>query len=110
VSIRLAAVITLLACSPASALDCYSTPLRDKRHWSWRQVEGRICWYPGAPGMSKAALRWPPSSTPMRPPDLTSGSATRRAPPKESEEDQLLQESIWPPLDDSFEERFQGAR
>jgi len=99
----------LLACSPASALDCYSTPLRDKRHWSWRQVEGRTCWYPGAPGMSKAALRWPTSSTSVRPPGLTSGSATPRTQPRDPEEELLL-ESTWPPLHDSFEERFQGKR
>ena len=108
-SIRLAAVIVVLACSPASALDCYSAPLRDKRHWSWRQVEGRTCWYPGQPGMSKAALRWPATSTSAPRRDLTSGSATRRVPPQDAE-DELLQESIWPPLQDSFEERFQGGR
>ena len=108
-SIRLAAVIMLLACSPASALDCYSTPLRDKRHWSWRQVEGRTCWYPGAPGVSKAALRWATRSTSAPRRDLTSGSATRSAPPRDPEEELLL-ESSWPPLQDSFDERFQGAR
>jgi len=106
VSIRLAAVIVVLACSPASALDCYSAPLRDKRHWSWRQVEGRTCWYPGRPGLSKAALRWPASSTSVPPADLTSGSAA----PRDAAKDELLQSSSPQLTPDTFDERFRGVR
>ena len=109
--IKLAAVVVLLACSPASALDCYSSPLRDRQHWSWRQIEGRTCWYPGRPGLSKAVLRWPNGSTTVPPADLTSGSAAPPTRPRDALEDELLLESTWPELPPAtFEERFRGMR
>ena len=108
-SIRVAAIFVVLACSPASALDCYDSPLRDKRHWSWRHIEGRKCWYPGRAGISKAQLRWPSGSTLVPPEDLTSGTAPSPQPANSTDGD--LVDSIWPPLpQDSFEERFRGAR
>jgi|SRR5215510_202446 len=98
--------VVVLAPVTATALECYSSPPRDMRHWSWRQIDGRRCWYAGRPGLSKAMLYWPrtPASTPMIP--RTSGSAPR---PREPED--VLLESVWPPLpQDSFEERFVGTK
>lgn len=31
-------------------------------HWSWREIDGRRCWYQGDPGRSKSLLRWSLSS------------------------------------------------
>jgi hypothetical protein len=30
----------------------------DGRHWAWRIVDGRECWYPGRPGKPKSELFW----------------------------------------------------
>ena len=110
VSIRMAAAVLLLGCSPASALDCYDSPLRDQRHWSWRHIEGRKCWYPGRPGISKGLLRWTSGSTSVPPDDLTNGTSALPLQPSKSADEDLV-ESIWPRLpQDSFDERFRGAR
>src|SRR5579883_1931175 len=47
------------ACSVAA-------PSSTNKYWSWRLIDGRKCWYQGAPGLSKALLEWPaqaPSTT-----------------------------------------------
>src|SRR5215813_10333241 len=36
----------------------------DSRHWAYRIVDGRECWYPGQPGKSKSELFWGNSTTP----------------------------------------------
>jgi hypothetical protein len=36
----------------------------DGRHWAYRIVDGRECWYPGRPGKPKDKLFWDRSSTP----------------------------------------------
>ena len=45
--------------SEAAAIECAADPQSGKGHWSWRMIDGKKCWYPGRPGMSKAKLRWP---------------------------------------------------
>jgi hypothetical protein len=41
----------------ASAIDCRSER-GSGSWWSWRNVDGKRCWYKGQPGMSKDKLRW----------------------------------------------------
>ena len=56
--------VTLLAPVDVSASpvagECRSAKPPDAReYWSWRQIDGRQCWYAGRPGRSKATLHWP---------------------------------------------------
>jgi hypothetical protein len=37
-----------------------SRPAGDGFWWAWRLIDGRKCWYKGAPGMDKSLLHWPP--------------------------------------------------
>jgi hypothetical protein len=36
-----------------------AAPSNTTKYWSWRLIDGRKCWYQGAPGLSKALLEWP---------------------------------------------------
>src|SRR5262250_3549373 len=36
----------------------------DGRHWAYRIVDGRECWYPGRPGKPKNELYWGRGTTP----------------------------------------------
>jgi hypothetical protein len=45
--------------SEAAAIECSAEPQSGKGHWSWRTIDGKKCWYPGRPGISKDKLRWP---------------------------------------------------
>jgi hypothetical protein len=55
-------LLLLLLLWPAPAADtgviCRPTPGDRREWWSWREVDGRRCWYLGRPGRSKALLRW----------------------------------------------------
>lgn len=46
-------------------------PAGTSEYWSWREIDGRKCWYEGKPGLSKSLLEW---STPS--------AARREAAPK----------------------------
>lgn len=53
-------LITLLA-APAYARDvveCSDHRGPDPRWWSWREVDGRKCWYVGPPNKPKSELYW----------------------------------------------------
>jgi hypothetical protein len=89
--------------------------------WSWREIDGKRCWYKGAPGMDKKQLSW--AATKTSPPSAASPSsatppstvASRRVPSVRTEEaaerERLLQ-SYWPPVPraDLFGERFEAVR
>ena len=46
----------------SSAVECRAElPSGRTDYWSWRIIDGKRCWYPGRPGMSKAKLLWPRS-------------------------------------------------
>ena len=77
--------------------------------WSWREIDGKRCWYKGMPGMDKKQLRWAATKT------SPSSEAPRRATPvttEEAAESERLLHSYWPPLPrvDLFGERFEAAR
>jgi hypothetical protein len=61
---RSVALILLVCCvfsSSASAIECQSTPGSPKTGWwSWRDIEGRKCWFIKAGAMPpKSELHWP---------------------------------------------------
>jgi hypothetical protein len=40
-------------------MDCEPQRVRDDgRHWAYRILDGRQCWYPGQAGKPKSELRW----------------------------------------------------
>jgi hypothetical protein len=40
-------------------MDCEPQPVHgDRRHWAYRIIDGRECWYPGERGKPKDELRW----------------------------------------------------
>jgi hypothetical protein len=40
-------------------MDCEPQPVHgDGRHWAYRVIDGRECWYPGERGKPKGELRW----------------------------------------------------
>jgi hypothetical protein len=66
----LAAPLVVLAADlgrGGGAVECSAAPGRDT-YWSWREIEGRRCYYAGRPGKSKTELYWrgPSKTTPVR--------------------------------------------
>jgi hypothetical protein len=110
-AIALVSLFLILAPNTVAALECVSAAPRDSRYWSWRQIDGRRCWYPGRPGLSKSKLYWPTASGVASVSKRTSGMAVPAA-PVNPDADELLLNGVWPPLppQDSFEERFVGTK
>ena len=82
--------------SPPGIVECMPhKPHGAHEYWSWRQIDGRACWYPGHPGKPKYELRWVPSS------DL---------PEKGAEPDSTMTTDRPAPTftEGSFEDRWQG--
>src|SRR3954452_22735668 len=77
----LASGMVLLAAinSPArAAIECRAElPQSRTGHWSWRQIEGRKCWFPGRANLDKAQLRWPTAAA-------AAAAAAARAPQPET--------------------------
>ena len=80
------AVAVLVAAIPVDharggeVMDCEPQPVRgDGRHWAYRIIDGRECWYPGERGKPKNELRWTeaPSAT-QRSPACWNGLPTRQ--------------------------------
>jgi len=63
----------------AWALECQEGIQGGDSHWAWRLIEGRKCWYKGAPGMDKSLLHWSHA-------DDTSARPARTAQPLERPE------------------------
>ena len=54
--------------SEAAAIECAAEAQSRTAYWSWRIIDGKRCWYPGRPGMSKANLHWPTATVGQRGP------------------------------------------
>lgn len=95
----IAVAAALTGASPALAIDCHTA--KGAGHpWSWRQIDGKRCWYKGKAGIDKKRLRWRKAATVgVRP-----AKELLTAP---SDNDELLH-SVWPPLE-TFDERFKGV-
>ena len=50
----------------AKAMECsVARPSSAHGYWSWRQIDGRKCWYAGKTMVSKSLLQWP-AKTPVQ--------------------------------------------
>jgi len=78
------AAVALLS-EPANSRECQARK-GEGRDWSWRQIDGRRCWYQGK--ARKTKLYW-------------------RVTPSDQDEIDVLLESVWPPLSD-FDKRWVG--
>ena len=52
----------LTAQAKAPIRECSASPSKTQGHWSWRQIDGRKCWYAGKAMISKSLLRWAPAA------------------------------------------------
>jgi hypothetical protein len=55
------AILIFLA-NNAKAIECQADMQGGHGYWAWRLIDGRKCWYEGAPGMDKSLLHWPAQS------------------------------------------------
>jgi hypothetical protein len=62
ITIALAMLLSIGAAQAQTA--CRERPGVRDRHWSWRTIDGRTCWYAGQPGKPKHQLAWPPPDLP----------------------------------------------
>ena len=79
-----AAAILLLSSRAAGAIECSSSRQHDGRYWSYREIDGRRCWYPGQRGFAKSRLHWSrvlPDRAPVHSPPVEP-AAIAAAPPK----------------------------
>jgi hypothetical protein len=85
--------------SPPGIIECEpQKPLSAHEYWSWRQVNGRTCWYPGHPGKPKYQLRW---KDPVIPAPPEKGAEPVGSPPASDRPAPTL-------IEGSFEDRWQG--
>ena len=107
-------VLTADLARGGDVVECRAVP-QGRAYWSWREVEGRRCYYAGRPGKSKNELHWRSVGTPQAPvqqagqpeaahdaagpeavPDLSARASERQSPPEKEPawqatmEDQLL--------------------
>ncbi len=78
----LAAVVGLLVCCSAStrsarAIECLTSPNQTERGWwSWREIDGRKCWYKKVGAVPpKSEFVWPDQ---RKRPQVKSGSSRKR--------------------------------
>jgi hypothetical protein len=52
-------IILLIGMQAAEATQCSAAePSNQKKHWSYRLIDGRKCWYEGENNFPKALLQW----------------------------------------------------
>lgn len=116
-ALGLAVLVYVFTPTAAGATECRARPGDRDSYWSYREIDGRRCWYRGHRRLDKSELHWPererepepePERKPPRPilrpvPFL---SPAWRAQALEPEPD--LPECCWPPITE-FDSRFLGA-
>jgi hypothetical protein len=89
--ISIAIVLLALSAGDAAAIEC-----QEHRggggYWSWRQIEGRQCWYQGRHMIPKEDLHWPEAS------------------PSQAEIERRLSTCCWPPMEKRERPRASGAQ
>ena len=63
----------------AETIECHARP-ESREYWSWRQIEGRQCWYKGHRRIDKKLLSWGPRK-PAEGVDLDPGTFQMAGPP-----------------------------
>ena len=87
-SVALVIVLTVIV---AHGAECRMSKGNPKLYWSWRQIDGRKCWYAGPPGVNKAALHWAKHHPePVH---------HRRSPHKRTEPPPTDEADVWPKLE-----------
>jgi hypothetical protein len=85
--------VTIFWPGAATAVTCKSSPERDARHWVYRTIDGRRCWFAESTRVvDKAELHWPRDT--KKPPENKRPHPT----PRELDEVDILLHSYWPPL------------
>jgi hypothetical protein len=84
-----------LSTAANSAVECKAElPAARTEYWSWRNIDGKQCWYPGRPGMDKANLKWPRAARPPAPIERASDKALAESHSANREE--MSFEQRWP--------------
>jgi hypothetical protein len=93
-----------MAATTAQAIECsVAVPSNAKKHWTYRLIDGRKCWYEGKHAISKSLLHWPAQASVQAISDAApiSGLTEKR--------NDLLDSQAWIPDDaDSFEARWRA--
>jgi hypothetical protein len=93
----------LTAQAKAQIRECVASPSKAQGHWSWRQIDGRKCWYAGKTMISKSLLRWPaaaPAQAKLKAAPPASVAMEKRSDPMNAQARMLD--------DDSFESRWRA--
>jgi hypothetical protein len=93
-SLGYAVLLLSLSGEAAAATLCRSAPT-DHKYWSWRQIDGRRCWYPGARRLDKDQLTWQVAPAPRS----TVPAAAPVAPAPAQPIIEPLDLCCWPPPD-----------
>ena len=121
--IRLAACAACIAAllpvgaPTAQAIQCLAAaPSNTQKHWTYRLIDGRKCWYEGRSMISRSLLQWPPQAPAVQ---STSGKAPApgKAPTSDEAPIKILTVKSINPLDarasvtddsDDFESRWRA--
>jgi hypothetical protein len=97
--------LLLIGMPAAQAKQCSVAPPSDlERHWSYRIIDERKCWYEGQNMVSRSSLKWPAKAFARRNSDVAAVSVPAEKPDNSPASDACC----WPALDnaDSFESRW----
>ena len=109
-ALGLAVLAFIFMPTAAGAIECRARPGDRNSYWSYREIDGRRCWYRGHRRMAKSQLHWPepepkaPARPALKPVPFLEPSW--RAQALEPEPD--LPECCWPPVT-QFDMRFLGV-
>jgi hypothetical protein len=95
----------------AHAIDCQvARPSNAQKHWTYRLVDGRKCWYEGRSMISRSLLQWPATA----PATTKSGEGSTKASEgsmrsfTEKPADPMDSQARMPGDDDDFESRWRA--
>ena len=87
----------------AEAKQCSAAePSNPQKHWSYRLIDGRKCWYEGENNFPKSLLQWPEQTSPL--------SAFGKAVPSPEEEGPLppATQTVRPPAEPNNQSDFES--
>ena len=85
----------------AEAKQCSAAePSNPQKHWSYRLIDGRKCWYEGENNFPKSLLQWPEQTSPL--------SAFGKAVPSPDEERPLPPATVSPPAEPNNQSDFES--
>ena len=109
------AVFLPVGAPTAQAIQCLAAaPSNTQKHWTYRLIDGRKCWYEGSSMVSKSLLHWPPQRPPQTP---AMQAASGKAPTSDEAPIKILTVKSINPLDaqalvtdesDDFESRWRA--